>query len=581
MLPEPIREHVTTPARILKFPTPESGAHLLYRRALVFGVPAALYAVLAWIWLARTLSCISRCVTGDLVDPLFNVWGVALSLHTVTTWPAGIGQLFYANDLYPAPNAAAYGDVYQGLLPLSWPLHFVITNPIALTNVLVYVSFVLSAYGAFLLGRLLSGSTIGGIVTGLVVGFSPLRAVHIAHLSALSTEWLVFGGVCCVLAWRTDRWRWWIATGILLFLAAITNMYYLGYLGPVICVAGLIHWRNWTRRRACGAVVAAGIVLLGAAVWSHPYSTRHVVIDWGYGWWSSTDPLSLLAPSPGRPIEGWLFPLLLSHVTDPLRPYFPGIAALALAACGLYWGRNRLQVRFWALIGVLSAIMFFGPYLEIDNQRLFPLPQFVLMMLVPHYTSLRSPDEAFLGIALALGVLAAMGIKELVARIARVRIRMAMLVLVAIVALAESIGTVPTSAAPSIPSGEQWLATQPEIHVIVELPIANAVYRDWKRETEVMYDSKAHWKDELNGAASLTPTGTQPYRDLLATYPAPAARRLLNRLGVDAVVLRLAWLPAATIRRAQPFCHVAYRDASEEICLLPHANTGLASPRHW
>ena len=96
-------------------------------------------------------------VAPDLIDPVFNVWAVASANHNALTWPDGLWSFFHANIFYPAPHASSYVDVFVGLLPLSLPLHLLIRDPVILTNVLVALAFVLSAYGAFLLGYELTG----------------------------------------------------------------------------------------------------------------------------------------------------------------------------------------------------------------------------------------------------------------------------------------------------------------------------------------------------------------------------------------------------------------------------------------
>ena len=120
-----------------------------------------------------------------------------------------------------------------------------------------------------------------------------------------------------------------------------------------------------------------------------------------------------------------------------------------------------------------------------------------------------------------------------------------------------------------IPPGETWLAHQPHIRVILELPITSQSPLGWQRQTEIMYDSTVHWKALINGSASVDLVGMAQRRAILATYPSRTSFALLRRLHVDAVVLRLGWLSASQRRAAQAACHVAYRDHAEEICIGP------------
>jgi hypothetical protein len=140
--------------------------------------------------------------------------------------------------------------------------------------------------------------------------------------------------------------------------------------------------------------------------------------------------------------------------------------------------------------------------------------------------------------------------------------------LVGLVAL-ETWSPVPVAHMAPIPPGEYWLAQQPDVQVVLELPIAEQDPLDWQRQTEIMYDSTVHWKALINGSASVDPVGMTRRRAVLATYPSRASLALLRRLHVDAVALRLGWLSAGQRRAAQAACHLAYRDHVEEICVGP------------
>jgi hypothetical protein len=129
----------------------------------------------------------SSTVTPDLIDPVFYSWDVASVVHHVLLWAHGLWSPFDANIYYPTPHAAAYTDAAVGVLPFSLPLHWLGVAPIAALNILIGLSFVLSAYGAFVLVRLLTGSSAAGLIAGLIFELCPLRMEHIGHLNVLST----------------------------------------------------------------------------------------------------------------------------------------------------------------------------------------------------------------------------------------------------------------------------------------------------------------------------------------------------------------------------------------------------------
>lgn len=527
-----------------------------------------LFALLTALMAPRIVLHPSRLVTPDLIDPVYYLWSLSSSIHNLTTWPDGLWSLFDGNIYYPVAHAASYTDVTVGLLPLSLILHAVIHNPVVLLNILAGLSFVLSAYGAFVLGRLLTHNYAAGVVAGLVFGFSPFRAEHLGHVNVLSTEYMVATAVCLVVAWRRERLRWWIGAGVLAGLSAVTELYYLAYLAlPILGTAPLLG-RAWTQRRVGGALIATTTAALFVLPFTVPYLIRHADIGAAYGEARSIDVLSFLRVTSGRPLDGLLLPRVPIQMMQPNHAYFPGFIVLALAL--LAWRGRR--GRPWGLFALACAVLVLGPSLQVGVHALpIPLPYALLERLVPHFQLFRDPTRAMVGVSLGLAVLAAWGLHELLQQV-KAGLYRRMVAAAAIVLVALEVWTpAPVVSIAAIPAGEHWFVSQQHIHVVLELPISHATPLDWQWQSEIMYDSTVHWKRIVNGASSLDPVGVATRRAMLATYPSTDAMLLLRQLRVDAVVLRLAWLTPAQRRQAQAACHVAYRDSVEVICLGPWA----------
>src|SRR4051812_5775599 len=141
-----------------------------------------LAATIALTWpLARG---ITRDVPGDFGDPLFTSW--------VLSWDAThLGRGWWnANIFAPHPLSLAYSEHFLAQALQVLPVYAVTQNPILCYNLLFLSTFVLSAWGMFLLGRELTGSTAAAIVAGLAFGFAPIRVANIPHLQVLSSGWM-------------------------------------------------------------------------------------------------------------------------------------------------------------------------------------------------------------------------------------------------------------------------------------------------------------------------------------------------------------------------------------------------------
>lgn len=508
----------------------------------------------------------SSTVTPDLIDPVFYAWDVASVVHHVLLWAHGLWSPFDANVYYPTPHAAAYTDAAVGILPFSLPLHWLGIAPIAALNILIGLSFVLSAYGAFALVRLLTGSSAAGLLAGLIFELCPLRMEHIGHLNVLSTQWLVAAAYCWVVAWQRGQLWWWLLAGLLAGLSAVTNLYYLAYLALPLGVVALAQRRAWTGVRARGSLLAAGTAALLVVPYMVPYLIRRADVGPHYGSAASIDILSFVQVLPGRPIDSLLFPVVPFQMMQPNHGLFPGLVPLGLAVVA--WRRGK--ARLWALFALACGMVALGPQLQVHG-RLLPVPLLyaALQRVVPHFTLFRDPPRATIGLYLGLAVMAGWGVCTILAHVPVPAHRRALVALLAVLLVLELWTPIPTAVVPAVPGGERWLAQQPGIHSVVELPITGDTPRDWQRQSEIMYDSTVHWRMLVNGASSLAPVGMSQRAALVNGFPSAAARAELRRLHVDAVVLRLGWLPAGQRMAARSACHIAYSDHTEEICLGP------------
>ena len=91
-------------------------------------------------------------------DPQLNRWILAWDAHALLTQPA---RLFDANIFYPYPYSLAYSENLLGSALLGLPLQLLLNNPTATYGILNLFSFALCGFGAYLLGRRVSGRACG------------------------------------------------------------------------------------------------------------------------------------------------------------------------------------------------------------------------------------------------------------------------------------------------------------------------------------------------------------------------------------------------------------------------------------
>jgi hypothetical protein len=134
-------------------------------------------------------------VPGDLGDSLLNMWILAWGAEHVPRLLTGAmsWQAFWnANIFHPEPLALTFSEHLFGQTLQILPIYWLTGNVILCYNLLFISTFVLSAFGTYLLVRDLTGNRMAAFVAGLVYGFLPYRIASVPHLQVLSSQWMPF-----------------------------------------------------------------------------------------------------------------------------------------------------------------------------------------------------------------------------------------------------------------------------------------------------------------------------------------------------------------------------------------------------
>lgn len=305
--------------------------------AFVFFLLAAV--MLTWPLVAHIDSAIS-----DPGDPYVSMaimeWDLRATLHH----PA---RLFHQPIFHPSPYALAFTEhLYGTALPVM-PFYLAGVPLIAMYNISVLLGFALCGYGAYLVGRLLTGSFAAGLVGGLFFEFVPYRITQIPHISYVWAGWLalllaallyydqkpstkraaIFGGVFFMNGLTTVTW---LAMGA---VAALVSALYLK----------ILRGRDWRYLIRLGFAALAALILLLPFILPYniardmykmrrsPEETQFYSAEWR-DWFVAESYLAY-----GH--------LLNNGTVDPERWLFPGFVPLILAASGLFLYRAPFQTR--------------------------------------------------------------------------------------------------------------------------------------------------------------------------------------------------------------------------------------------
>jgi hypothetical protein len=506
------------------------------RTLRALGLYAALTALSTWP-LALRLHIM------DPGDSAFFAWALGWFVHALKTDPA---SLPHGNIYHPARYTLGMDEPIFGTSLLALPLAPFTDDAVLMLNVVRLLTYVLSAFGVYLLARELGGAEGPALIAGAFFAFSPMRADQVAHLSTLGTQWLPFVLLFVLRFARTSRSRDALAAGLFFALAGWACGYH-GMLGLVLLppAALLLLWgRLRVLPRALPALALAGLGLYPLYVLHQKAFVPHgFVRGRAETVFYSASLESFLATSPWNRLYG--------ELTTPFRSegsgyLFPGLVVPALVALGVLGLARR---RAWpsrpalalALVALGALLIAVGPEVRLMGKTLFPGPYGVLRELVPVFQNMRVTSRAGIFIALVLCALSAKTLNRWQASPARLLLAFALGMAETVIApipLASWAQVVDTRK-PSPPVYD-WLRAQPGDFAIVELPIVpNDGYfrRPAFDESIYMVRSTLHWKRLVNGYAGVEPESYRRARAAARRFPSQEFLDLMRELDVKYVLL--------------------------------------------
>jgi len=292
-------------------------------------------AILTWPYVTRL-----RDVVVDTGDPYLITWILWWDYHQTFTDPL---HLFNANVFYPLKYTLAFSEHSYGIALLFFPLYALGLRPLTVHAIAMFFGFVLCGYGAFRLGRTLTGSASVGWVSGIVFAFVPYRFNQMSQAHYLFSPWipLVFEGLVLFVRERSRKRAAWL--GFVFLMNGLSTISWWNFsLIPLALAAVILStryglWRDrefW--RRGAVAIAAATALLV-------PFFVPYVLASRLYGFkrtieeikansawpihWLSAEPRNQLWSRMGEPIaEGWKFKL------------FPGLLPILFSLAAMLGG---------------------------------------------------------------------------------------------------------------------------------------------------------------------------------------------------------------------------------------------------
>jgi hypothetical protein len=216
----------------------------------------ALTAVMTWPWVLHVRD---HCT--DTGDPYLVSWTLWWDFHQTFHDPL---HLFDGNVSYPMKDSLAFSEHNCGIALPFFPLLALGVRPLTVHGLATLLGFAFSGYGAFRLGRTLTGSTGAAWVTGVAFAFVPYRIGQLPHLPYLFSVWIpiLLEALVLFLRERTPKRAAWL--GIAFFLNGLSVVHWLILtLIPLLATGLALGFRNDAVRDRAG--LKRGALALGIA----------------------------------------------------------------------------------------------------------------------------------------------------------------------------------------------------------------------------------------------------------------------------------------------------------------------------
>lgn len=320
------------------------------REILVLLVFCLFTALLTWPYVTRL-----RDAVVDKGDPYLIAWILWWDYHATFTNPL---HLFDANVFYPLKYSLAFSEHSYGISLLFFPLYFIGLTPLTVQTIALFFGFALSGYGAFRLGRTLTGSAAVGWVSGIIFAFVPYRFNMMSQVAYVFSPWvpLVFEALVLFARNRSRKHAIWL--GCAFFMNGLTTITWFTFtLIPFGLFAAILltRYRLWRDR---DFYRRAGVALGVAAVALLPFMVPYVLASRLYGFKRTIEEIKAYSALPihwlGVERRNKLWSRMGEGIPDAWKfPLFPGLLPILFSLSVLFVGARPANLR--EPIGNLSA----------------------------------------------------------------------------------------------------------------------------------------------------------------------------------------------------------------------------------
>lgn len=501
-----------------------------------------------------------------LNDTYFSVWIFGWQAHQLIADPA---NLFQGNIFYPFQNTLAFSEIILPGALLYLPFAYATQNPVLAYNLVVLLSFPLNGFAMYLYALdwfkttddenpttaptqfAIRDTRYAAFLAGIIFGFCTYKMGELRHVQLLLALFMPLTLMYVARFVRRPNLRNGLLTALFFALNALSSLYYAVFLALAVLLYLLVDLALRRYRITRAHLVYGAIAAVGAAVMVLPFVLPLLQIERQFNFSAGRDP-RLFSARPysylAAPASQWLYGTLTRafYVASKGQPLFPGLVATALGVAGvavLILQKNRAWI-FPALLAVTGFVLSFGPELILGRTTVsvlpFALPYEYLARVLSPLQSLNAPSRFVVLSMLALGLLAAYGVRAWMQRAPRWRmwIATACAVLMVLEYIPAPLRLTPVEAGANVSPVYAFLAQQPRGQAVVHFPMGAPTFTSQDRYVAYTYSALYHpYQSLVNGYSTFIPPDYYALVKDMQNFPTRGNIRRLQAWGAQWMVV--------------------------------------------
>lgn len=334
----------------------------------------------------------------NAIDPLFYAWNLEHNFYAFThDW----AKLLDTNIFYPETNTLAFSDHLFGQTIFLFPLFFLIKNPLIIQNLYLLSTFVLSAFGVYLLTRHLTNSQLASFVAGLIYSFSLYHFDHLGQVTTTSIQWLPFAFLYLFKSFNSNKISHFLLFWLFFSLNFLSTLYYGIFLTVAVGLFLILKAKKQQR------------TIIKLVLFSIPFMLLLLISSYPYIRFRLENPIFRRTLEEASWRSANVSDYLRRIPTAHDRALFPGITAFVLTGGSFFIRKKKFPQLYFISLLIFSFILSLGP-----EKWGIKLPYYYLYKIFPLMQAIRVPARFGVLTTLCFSVLSGISLTHIIKRAA-------------------------------------------------------------------------------------------------------------------------------------------------------------------